>query len=219
MFSKEFLTNEIPVLNLHDTGNFACSQMEDYKVKHLPVVNEGHYVFLISEKDIFSMENPKDSIENVSIYAPSVSEETSILEVLQVVVKNRVTVLPVVNSQGEYLGAITLGGLIDKLGELCNAGHSGAIIALELNPQDYSLSQIVHLVEQNNAKVLNVFSFMEEKTDKLIVLLKIDLEDAANILRSLERFNYPVKYYAQKQILPDEIMRSRLNELMFYLEL
>ncbi|MDR0864250.1 MAG: CBS domain-containing protein [Candidatus Symbiothrix sp.] len=219
MFSKEFLTNEIPVLNLHDTGNFALSQMEDYKLKHLPVVNEGRYVFLISEKDVFGMENPKDSIENISIYAPLVNEDTSILEVLQVIVNNRVTVLPVVNSQGEYLGAITYANLLEKLGELCNAGHSGSLIALELNPQDYSLGPIVHLVEQNNAKVLNVFSFMEEKTDKLVVLLKIDLEDAANILRSLERFNYPVRYYAQKQMLTDEIMRSRLNELMFYLEL
>jgi predicted transcriptional regulator len=219
MFSKEFLINEIPVLNLQDTGNFALSQMEDYKLKHLPVVNEGKYVFLISEKDIFSMENPDDFIENRSIYAPCVSENTCVLEVLQVVNHNRLTVLPVVNSKSEYLGAITMDKLLEKLGELCNAEYKSALIASELNPQDYSLSQMIHLVEQNNAKVLNVFSFIEAKTNKQIVLLKIDLEDASHVLRSLERFNYPVKYYSQKQILSDEIMRSRLNELMFYLEL
>jgi CBS domain-containing protein len=219
MFSKEFLTNEIPVLNLQDTGNFALSQMEDYKLKHLPVVNDGKYVFLISEKDIFGMEQPSNFIEKSSIYAPCISENTCIIEVLHVVIHNRLTVLPVVNSKGEYLGVITLETLIEKLGELCNAGDKGALIALELNPQDYSLSQIIHLAEQNNAKVLNVFTFMEDKTDKLIVLLKIDLEDASPVLRSLERFNYPVRYYSQKQILTDEIIRSRLNELMYYLEL
>jgi CBS domain-containing protein len=219
MFSKELLTNEIPVLNLRDTGSFALSQMEDCKLKHLPVVNERKYLFLISEKDIFGMENPDDSVENRSRYAPCVSENTCILEVLQIVNHNRLTVLPVVNSKGEYLGSIPLDGLLEKLGELCNTWCKGALIALELNPQDYSLSQMIHLVEQNNAKVLNVFSFIEEKTNKQIVLLKIDLEDASYVLRSLERFNYSVRYYSQKQMLTDDIMRSRLNELMFYLEL
>jgi CBS domain-containing protein len=219
MFSKEFLINEIPALNLHDTGNFALSQMEDYKLKHLPVVNEGKYVFLISEKDIFGMENPGDVIENRSIYAPYVSENAGILEVLQVVNHNRLTVLPVVNAQGEYMGSIILDKLLEKLGELCNAGNKGALIALELNPQDYALSQIIHLAEQNNARVLNVFSFPEEETNKQLVLLKIDSEDASYVLRSLERFNYTVRYCLQNQILTDETMRSRLNELMFYLEL
>jgi CBS domain-containing protein len=219
MFSKEFLTNEIPVLNLHDTGNYSLSQMEDCKLKHLPVVKEGKYVFLISEKDIFGMKNPDDSIENISIYAPSVNENFSVLEVLQVINRNRVTVLPVVNAEGEYLGAITLGILVEKISELCNTAMGGALIALELNPSDYSLSQIIHLVEQNNAKVLNVFSPIEEKTGKQIVWLKIDLEDASNVLRSLERFNYPVRYYSQKQMITDDAMRNRLNELMFYLEL
>jgi CBS domain-containing protein len=219
MFSKEFLINEIPALNLHDTGNFALSQMEDYKLKHLPVVNEGKYIFLISEKDIFGMENPDGFIENRSIYAPCVSEDANILDVLQIVNHNRLTVLPVVNAQGEYMGSITPDKLLEKLGELCNVGDKGALIVLELNPQDYSLSQMIHLAEQNNAKVLNVFSFMEDKTNKQIVLLKIDLEDASPVLRSLERFNYPVRYCSKNQMLADEILRSRLNELMFYLEL
>ena len=219
MFSKEFLTNEIPILNLHNTGDFALSQMEDFKLKQLPVVSEGKYVFLLSEKDIFQMENSGDSIENSSIFAPCVDANTCILDVLKVINKNRLSVLPVVGSEGEYLGAILLNALLEKLGELCNATQEGALIALELNPQEYSLSQIIHLIEQNNARVLNVFSYMEESLAKQIIILKIDLEDASNVLRSLERFNYPVKYYEQKHLLSDETMRNRLNELIYYLEL
>jgi predicted transcriptional regulator len=219
MFSKDFLTNEIPVLNLQDTGDFALSQMEDCKLKQLPVVNDGKYVFLLSEKDIFQMENSGDAIENSSIFAPCVDANTCILDVLKVVNKTQLSVLPVVGSEGEYVGAILLNALLDKLGELCSANQTGALIALELNPQEYSLSQIIHLVEQNNARVLNVFSYMEENLAKQIVILKIDLEDASNVLRSLERFNYSVKYYEQKNQLFDETMRNRLNELIYYLEL
>jgi hypothetical protein len=109
--------------------------------------------------------------------------------------------------------------LMEKLDEFSNMGNEGALIVLEINPRDYMLSQIVHLVEQNSAKVLHVFSYLEEETSKQIVILKIDLEDAGAVLRSFERFNYKVRCYLQKQALNDETLNNRLNELMFYLEM
>jgi hypothetical protein len=108
--------------------------------------------------------------------------------------------------------------LTEKLDESSNVGNEGAWIVLEVNPDDYVLSQIVHLAEQNNAKVLHVFSYMEEETSKQLILLKIDLEDASAVLRSFERFNYTVRYYWQKQA-NDETLHNRINELMYYLEM
>ena len=219
MFSKEFLINEIPTLNLNHTGTFALSLMEDLNLKHLPVIQDGRFAFLVSKKDIFDMENSEDTLDKMHFFTICASEETSILDILRIVNKYHLTLLPIINSEGEYKGAITLENLMEKMGDLCNTRVNGAIIALELNPQDYYLSQIIHLIEQNEAKVLNLFSYIDEKTSKLILILKIDLEDASNVIRSLERFNYPVKYYAQKEMLCDETMRDRVNELMYYLEL
>jgi hypothetical protein len=106
-----------------------------------------------------------------------------------------------------------------KLNEFSNMGNEGALIVLEINTRDYMLSQIVHLIEQNNAKVLHVFSYLEEKTSKQIVIIKIDLEDASPVLRSLERFNYTVRFHLQQQVLSDETLQNRLGELLYYLEM
>ena len=219
MFSKDFLTEDIPPLNLNDSGIVVLSQMEDFKLKHLPVVSEGNYICLISEKDIFQMQNPDCSIKDITLFAPSVGEESPVLDVLRMMNKNRLSLLPVVSFDGEYKGAITQNLLLEQLDMLCNKDFDGALIALEVSPQEYSLSQIIHLVEQNNAHVLSVFSYIEEETSKQIVLLKVDLDDASPILRSFERFNYTVKYHVQKQGLNDETMQNRLNELMYYLEM
>ncbi|MDR0427987.1 MAG: CBS domain-containing protein [Dysgonamonadaceae bacterium] len=218
MFSKEFLTNDIPVLSLNDTGSFALSQMGEYKLKHLPVVERENYAFLVSEKDIFAMDNPDDKLHEATFFTPCAGEQTSILDIIRIVNEYKLTLLPVIDSEGKYKGAILLDDLIEKIGDLCNVRIEGSIIALELNSLDYILSQIIHLVEQNNARVLNVFSYMEEQTSKQILILKIDLEDASNVIRSLERFNYPVKYYAQKQMISNEVLRNRFDELMHYLE-
>ncbi len=219
MLAKEFLIKQIPLLKPSDTGNFALSLMEEYKLKHLPVVTDGRYTFLLTERDVFSMANLENIIEGLSIYAPYVNEEGPVLEVLRVMSNDQLTVLPVVDREGIYKGAVTLPVLIEKMSELTNAGLNGALIALELNSADYLLSEIVRLAEANSAKILSLLTYPVEATAKLIVLIKIDLEDASPVLRSLERFNFNVLYYSQKKGLIDDIMKNRLDELMYYIEM
>ena len=107
--------------------------------------------------------------------------------------------------------------LFRKLNDAGNMGNEGTIIVLGMDPQEYLLSQIAHLIEQNEAKMLSSFSYMDE--EKLIVLLKIDLEDASAVLRSLERFNYTVIGSFQKEMRSTDTIRNRIDELMHYLEL
>ncbi|MDR2844004.1 MAG: hypothetical protein LBV57_05085 [Candidatus Symbiothrix sp.] len=107
--------------------------------------------------------------------------------------------------------------LIDKLQGDNRMGNEGATIVLEMNPENYLLSHIAHLIEQNNAQLLNAVSLLEN--GRQIVVLNIDAEDATNVIRSLERFEYNVIDCRQKQQLTDETMQKRLDELIYYLEL
>jgi hypothetical protein len=100
-----------------------------------------------------------------------------------------------------------------------NLGGEGSWIVLEIDPNDYVLSPIAHLIEQNNASVLHVFSYLEEGSARQIVLLKIDLKDASHVVRSLQRFDYTVRYSSGTTGAADETMRNRANELVYYLEL
>ena len=113
----------------------------------------------------------------------------------------------------EYRTLITA---FDKESNIC---ADGSWIVLEVEPADYLLSQIAHLVEQNNAKALHVFSYLEDETLKQIVLLKINLKEAASIVRSMELFDYLVRYSTGSPGIAHETMRNRANELIYYLEL
>jgi hypothetical protein len=109
--------------------------------------------------------------------------------------------------------------LMAALDESSNLGGEGSWIVLSIDPARYLLSAIAHLIEQNNARVLHVFSYVEEETSQLIVLLKIDLKDASPVTRSLQRFDYTVRYSSGTGGVADETMRNRANELIYYLEL
>ena len=58
MLVKDFITKEFPVLKSFDTGEYALALMDDFKLKHLPLLNENVYRCLVSEKDLLAMPDP-----------------------------------------------------------------------------------------------------------------------------------------------------------------
>ena len=62
MLVKDFITKELPVLKSFDTGGYALALMDDFKLKHLPLLSEGIYRCLISEKDLLAMPDPAATI-------------------------------------------------------------------------------------------------------------------------------------------------------------
>lgn len=219
MLVKDFITKELPVLKSFDTGEYALSLMDDFKLRHLPLVTDGVYQSLISEKDLHGMPGPKAAIGEMMVFAPSVSEEGHIYEVMAIICRYCLSILPVVDGEGKYVGAITHERMIEAIAGLCSADLTGSIIVLEMFPQDYSLSDIARIAESNNAQVLNLFSYIEQDSGRLIVTMKINLEDASPVIRSFERFNYTVSYHFMETGVVDEVLQQRMNELMYYMNM
>lgn len=160
MLVKDFITKEIPVLKSFDTAEYALALMEDFKLKHLPLLSDSAYQCLVSEKDLLALPDPSATIGEPVLFAPAISENRHLHEALAMITRYGLSLLPVVSVDGTYLGAITRDRLVDALSELCNAEAAGSVIVLEMMPQDYSLTDIARLVEANNAHVLNFLSLI-----------------------------------------------------------
>ena len=210
MLVKDFITKEIPVLKSFDTAEYALALMEDFKLKHLPLLSDSAYQCLVSEKDLLALPDPSATIGEPVLFAPAISENGHLHEALAMITRYGLSLLPVVSVDGTYLGAITRDRLVDALSEQCNA---------EMMPQDYSLTDIARLVEANNAHVLNLLSHQDKDTGRLLITLKIDLEDASPVIRSFERFNYTVLYHFMEKGMVDDMLRQRMNELLHYMNM
>lgn len=219
MLVKDFITKEPPVLKSFDTGEYALALMDDFKLKHLPLLSEGSYRCLVSEKDLLVMPDLSASLGEPVLFAPSVLENTHIHEALALITRYELSLLPVVTPEGEYRGAITRDKLVDILSELCNAETAGSVFVLELMPQDYSLTDIARLIESNNAHILNLLSYTDQATGRLRLIIKIDLEDASPVIRSFERFNYTVLYYFMEKGMVDDLLQQRMEELLRYMSI
>ena len=205
MLVKDFITKEIPVLKSFDTAEYALALMEDFKLKHLPLLSDNAYQCLVSEKDLLALPDPSATIGEPVLFAPAISENGHLHEALAMITRYGLSLLPVVSVDGTYLGAITRDRLVDALSELCNAEAAGSVIA--------------RLVEANNAHVLNLLSHQDKDTGRLLITLKIDLEDASPVIRSFERFNYTVLYHFMEKGMVDDMLQQRMNELLHYMNM
>lgn len=221
MLVKDFITKEIPVLKSFDTGAYALALMDDNKVKHLPLLTDNTtYQGIVSERELLScadLERPLSELNFIS--SDLIRPDAHLLEALSLMARNRLSVLPVVSIDNEYIGCMTQEGLIMALSDFCQADVAGSIIILEVLPVDYSVVDIAHLVESNHAHIIGLFTQIESTTGRLLVTLKVDQEDASAIIRTFVRFNYVVLWHFMKNGVVDDIFQQRMNELIHYLEI
>ncbi len=218
MIAKHLITDGIMPLKTSDTGKTALSWMEEYKVSHLPIVNNQEFLGLISELDIYNLNNFDEPLGNhkLSLKHPYVFENQHIYDVLKLVNEQNLSLVPVLNGEGNYLGSINLQNLIKYFALSLSVDNPGGIIVLEMTNNDYSLTELAKIVEENDAKILSTFLLSHENSTRLDVFLKINKVDISSILKTFERYNYFVKAsYGEED--DNEDLRERYNSLMNYL--
>jgi CBS domain-containing protein len=220
MLTKDFITQDFPVLKTSDTGEYALSVMDELKVRHLPVVAGDIYQCLLSEKDVLAMPDPAAPVrKDAALFAPSIAEPDHLHEIVARMVRYRLSLLPVVSSGEQYRGVITSDRLLEALSVLCNAEAAGSVVVIERPVRDYALSDIARITEAHHAHVLSLLSDVDKDTGRLAITLKTDLEDATPLIRTFERFDYTVSAWFMKKGMAGDVLQRRMNELWFYMNM
>jgi hypothetical protein len=84
--------------------------------------------------------------------------------------------------------------------------------------RDYSLSNISHLVEDENVKILSAFVTSAPNPEYIELTLKLDRTDLSRVISSLERHDYDVKE-TFGELERSDFLRERYDALMHYLNL
>lgn len=220
MHAIDLIAPDVPPLRPLDDVGRALDWMEEFKVSHLPVVDNGRLVGLVKDQDLVDRNDARatvsSSMEQVEI--PFVRAGQHIYEVMKLFSERGLTVVPVLDDMGRYVGCITEHQALKRLAQVTNIHEPGSIVVLEMNQIDYSLHEVARLVEANDAKVLSVYTHVLPDTSRVEVTLKINREDISDVLRSFERYEYFVKSTFQGSKLHEDL-RGRYEELMRFINL
>jgi acetoin utilization protein AcuB len=134
MLTIELINNNIPRLQLKDSVSKALRLISDFKVTHLPVVDDDKFLGLISEDDLLDQAQPKMPIELMQEHFIHAAVHDNEHFLNAVTCSNLVdsTVVPVINEENELLGVITTNELLKTIGNFAGTNELGGIIVLEM---------------------------------------------------------------------------------------
>lgn len=220
MIAKQMITDGVMPLKTSDTGRTALGWMEDFRVMHLPIVNNEGFLGLISELDIYNFNDFDEPIGNhtLSLVKPYVLESQHVFEVLKIMHQHQLSLIPVVDVHENYLGAITLYSLLTHFAKSLSVAEPGAIIVLEMSTNDFILSEIARIVESHDTKILSFYIQTDNDSTRMEVSLKLNKKDIRAIIQTFMRFNYNI-LGAFGEDSDDEDLKDRYDALMKYLNI
>jgi acetoin utilization protein AcuB len=220
MLAQELTTNILPQLQLSDPVSKALQLMNDFKITHLPVVSEEKYLGLISEDDLLDEENKKIPIEffQNDFIPASVNFNNHFLHAVSVSNHYQTNVIPVVNEANELMGTIAGQALLAAVGNFSGSNETGAIIVLEMERNNFAISEISRIVESDGAIILHLNITSKPDSQQLQVTIHLNRKEISTVIAAFERYEYTIAYYSGEELFENEI-DSNYRHLMNYLDI
>jgi signal-transduction protein with cAMP-binding, CBS, and nucleotidyltransferase domain len=220
MKASEIISEVIPPLVHTDSGEKALLWMDEFQVNHLPVLKNGNFVGVLSESELLDQADLDPTLDALFQHLPRpfVFADAHLFDILKHFSLFKLTALPVLDRQEQYLGVISSQDLLQLLAQSTGVKEIGSVLVLEMDANNYALSQIAQIVESNQAKILNLFVNSEPESTKIQVSLKINQQNLSSIIRTFERYDYNVLASYQAEDQHNEL-QERYDELMLYLNM
>lgn len=221
MLAKDLLNTDFNPLEPTSTISAALAKMDAWQTSNIPIVepttmkNVGHILF----EDIADITDEQRMISTFDFRQPIYTfENQHIFEVARQILQHEVRLLPVVNSSETYLGIIEKKQVLEALSTMLNITTAGSTITIQLQTADFTLSELVHLIETEGAKILGLTVERPSDTDATIrVSLKISHEDTSAVTSSLQRHGYITTTENRNDLMQVDLS-SRADELLRYLD-
>jgi len=215
------ISDVIPSLRTSDSGQKALYWMDIFRISHLPIVNNVDFLGLISDKDIYDHNMAEEPIgnHNLSLFSPYVTFDQHIYEVMELCSELQLTIIPVLDHENKYLGVITLSDLVYYFADVSALKQPGGIIILDLNANDYSMSEIAQIIEGNDAKILSLYITSPAESTKMEVTIKVNRKDLTSILQTFIRYNYTIKASFMDENDMNSMYENRYESFIKYLNI
>ncbi len=194
MQANTLISSSIKSIHPVEDGNKALEMMDQFRIHHLAIVKNNFYLGVISDKEIMSWNSEDDSIEEhlTNLAAPYVKYNQHLFDIIEVLEKNNLSIVPVLDEKNHYLGVITSRKLLYSIAKSATIQSPCGFIILEMPDHDYSLTEIASIVESNNTKILSSYIISKPNSTNIEVTIKLNKQEVTAIIKDFERHDYKV---------------------------
>lgn len=222
MLAKKLIDKNFTPLHNNDPAYAALAKMDAWQTTSLPVVEPttSKIIGQVTLKMLIDLPNESVLLEEIKLKEPIFAfDHQHVFEVARQLVRHEVRLIPVVNELEEFIGVLQEKEVLKAFSDMLNVTKSGSVITVEIGNADFTLTEIVNLVELESAKILGVtVEHGDQHNPNMKVSLKLNLEDTSVVISSLKRHGYTTATENTHDLLEVD-MSSRANELIRYLDL
>jgi signal-transduction protein with cAMP-binding, CBS, and nucleotidyltransferase domain len=222
MIADELINHTLPTLKPEDSAAQALDWMQEFRVGQLALVADDDFKGLIDEAVLLDVADDNIQLAHVQPQHTDafIYNSQHLLEALQLAQSQQLDVVPVLDEDRQFAGTIPTSDLLRKFSQLIGLQELGALLVLNVEARDYSLSEISRLVESNDVKIVSSYftSGSVEQDIPSTLTLKLNRREITAVVATLERYGYDVDAtYANDRLLsPDQ---ERLGMLFKYLDI
>ncbi len=222
MNAEDLITESIPPLRTADSVDVALKWLEEFKVRMLPVTDSSIYKGMFSEDLFLDYEGePEPTVGAYPLMHPQdfIYRHQHILEAIKLSIERDMSIVPVIDEQGKYLGLVNLNEPQLVFDKVTSAMQLGGIIEIKMHEKDYSMAHLSRLIEADDVKILSsVIHTDVAEPENVILTMKLNKSDLARIIATLERFGYNIiAKHHQSELKGNE--QDRLGLLLKFLDL
>lgn len=218
MQAFELISSTIQPIPPDEDGEKALELMNIFRVNHLAIVKNNFYLGVVSDKEIMNWNSKTEFIEEhlPNLASPHVLYNQHLFDIIEVLEKNNLSVVPVLDKDKQFQGVITSRKLLYTIANSAAIQSVGGVIVLQMNNNDYSMTEIANIIENNNTKILSSYVISKKDSTEMELTIKLNKSDINDVIRDLQRYDYNVKA-SFKENDPNTDFLERYEQLMRYL--
>ncbi|MCG8474608.1 MAG: CBS domain-containing protein [Cytophagales bacterium] len=221
MIAEELINYSIPPLKKTDTAQMALLWMEEMRVNQLPVIEANKFKGMISEEMILEGNTLEAKVGDYQLQGENcyLTPEQHLFDFIRLAGEHHTDLVALLDEEGKFNGIVTLDNALQALAQTNMIQSPGGIIVLSMRQIDYSLAHISRLAEENQAKILGLYTQDDPQNPHMLTLtLKLNTKDLQTVKATFERFDYHIIATFEKStvITSDQ---ERINHLLKYLDI
>ncbi|WP_119067149.1 CBS and ACT domain-containing protein [Rubrobacter indicoceani] len=204
---RDSMTREVATLAPEASVAQAWQLLREREVRHIPIVEGGRLVGLVSDRDLRDASPVRKSDdggedENVFGWASmrdimttkpvTISPFDTIEHAAREIYDRRIGCLPVVEG-GDLAGIITSSDMMRTLIELFGAGKPGVWLEVEVSDEPGALAGIVDAISDRHVNLASVFVAPGHRVSDKVIALRLETTNPKGIVGALEDAGYAVE--------------------------
>jgi acetoin utilization protein AcuB len=200
---RDAMTRDVITVEPEASAAQAWGLCRERNIRHLPVVEGGKLVGIVSDRDLRDLSPPRDTPDQentlgwvrirdvMSAEVVTAHPLDTIEHAARVIYEHRFNCLPVV-ADGGLVGIITSSDLVRTLVELIGAHGAGSWIEVEVPNEPGTLAGVTDVIRERHVNIAGVFLGSAGRASYRTIVLRLETTDPSSVAESLVAAGYLV---------------------------